>query len=201
MVMSVYDSNYASWFLMLCYMQDGGIVSVPQNFHERCVAVKKMLSNDASGIVNSLTSFGINSASEVTYHVESNSSTLAKNLNAWLKNLNMSNLGQIPVGINALSKEYFRERWGGSSLCIVKMEWEEVNGYILPTSMWLMDGSRIYIKPTNGQVAGNFSYYLDNKFKQPLSGDYIVQKPYARWFDGYPDPYLISTGVYRNFYG
>ena len=71
--------------------------------------------------------------------------------------------------------------------------------------MALVNGASLYVKRN---ITGNFKlgsdkYFLDQHFKNELQTTekeaVVIQKPFNRWFDKYPTPYLISTGVYKNF--
>jgi len=197
------NSNYMSWYSILKFLQDDGTIIVPQDYHKRCLAVKSMLQSDSSGVINSLTDFAVNSASEVNYKIETKNDTLQSLLNDWLQTLNVAYMGKVPVGVNQLSKEYLKERWKGSSLCVMKIHWATVKGFSIPDAIWFLDGSSLYIKPTpkNARSIGNFEYYYDAKYLHKVQGDFIIQKPFSRWYEAYPTPYLIRQGVYRNFYG
>lgn len=196
------NSNYMAWYSILKFLQNDGTIVIPSDYHKRCAAVDSMLQSDTSGIISSLTDFAVNSGSEVTYNIETKNNTLQDVLNSWLQTLNFGYMGKIPVGVNQLSKEYLKERWKGSSLCIMKINWATINGFQVPDAIWFLDGSSMYIKENSGdRTIGGFNYYYDKDFKYKIKGDYLVQKPFNRWFTKYPTPYLIRQGVYRNFYG
>jgi hypothetical protein len=178
-------------------------ITIPADFHGRAVAIQEMLSDDVTGIVDSLTDFAVSAAS-VNFNIESENSTYSEILNKWLDNLNIGYQGQVPTGINALATEYYKERWKGSSFPVLKIaKWEAVSGgLILPTKMFFVDGSSIYAKEKeNADVVQliNYDYFLDEQCKHKLEKDVIFNKPYGRWFDKYPDQFLIKRGVYHNY--
>jgi hypothetical protein len=184
-------------------------ISVPSDYHERCVKIKEMLDNDISGTINSVLDYAVNSASEAKYRVECSEPTLEKLLNAWLDKINLDIRG-IPTGLQALSKEYFKERWEGSSFCILRVkDWEKVTAdnvtIEVPTTMWFVNGGSIYVtRPKDKNYSlGSDKYYLDKESKISLPAnkeeEIIIQKPYNRWFDQYSTPYLIRKGVYKNW--
>jgi len=193
----------------LKYLYQSGDISIPSNYHDRCVEVRKMLDNDISGTINTVLDYAINSSSEAKYRVECSEATLQKLLNKWFEDINVEIAG-IPTGLQALSKEYFKERWEGSSFCILRVQdWEEItvdNVTIeVPTTMWFVNGSSIYVarkNPKNFKL-GSDKYYLDEAKKIEIISNeeqqIIVQKPYNRWFDEYSTPYLIRKGVLKNY--
>ena len=192
------------------YLFNSGDISVPTEYHERCNKVHEMLDNDISGTINTVLDYAINSASEAKYRVECSSETLQKLLNLWLEKINIDIRG-VPTGLEALSKEYFSERWEGSSFCILKVaDWEKItvgNTTIeVPTTMYFVNGSSIYVaRPKDkNYTLGSDKFYLDEANKVPVAGkneDIIVQKPFNRWFEQYATPYLIRRGVYKNWLG
>jgi hypothetical protein len=193
----------------LNYLYQTGEISVPENYHERCGKVEEMLDNDISGMVNSLLDYAVNSSSEANYRVECSEPTLQKLLNLWLDQINLEIKG-IPTGLQALSTEYFRERWEGSSFCILRIkDWQKITAdnitIEVPTTMWFVNGGSIYVtrpKDKNYQL-GSDKYYLDKEAKVEIPENkkekIIIQKPYDRWFDQYSTPYLIRKGVYKNW--
>jgi hypothetical protein len=195
----------------LNYLFESGGISVPSDYHDRCSKIKEMLDSDISGTINSILDYAVNSASEAKYRVECSESTLQKLLNIWLEDINIEIKG-IPTGLQALSKEYFKERWEGSSFCILRVSgWEKISvdnvTIEVPTTMWFVNGGSIYVarpKDPNYKL-GSDKYYLDEANKIGIPGteneEIIVQKPYNRWFDEYATPYLIRKGVYKNWLG
>lgn len=194
--------KYINWLF------NAGDISVPSDFHGRCNAVDIMIDDDVTGVVNSLLNYGVESASETKYRIECNDKTLQKLLNRWLSEINISISG-IPTGLQELSKEYFKERWQGSSFCLLRAsEWKSIKvdgvGINVPKVMWFANGSSIHVKRLNGNYKlGTDKYYLDNKLKnQIVNSDkqyFTIQKPFNRWFDQYATPYLIKNGVYKNW--
>ena len=193
------------------YLFSSGDISVPQDYHERCTKIQEMLDNDISGTINSVLDYAVNSASEANYRIECSENTLEQLLNKWLDQINIEIKG-IPTGLQALSKEYFKERWEGSSFCILRVkDWEKItvdNVTIeVPTTMWFVNGGSIYVtrpKDKNYQL-GSDKFYLDkdNKIEIPTdkNEEIIVQKPFDRWYAEYPTPYLVRKGVYKNWLG
>ena len=193
------------------WLYTSGDISVPNDYHSRCAGIQTMLDNDISGTINTILDYSINSASEANYRVECSESTLQKLLNMWLEKVNLDIKG-IPTGLQALSKEYFKERWEGSSFCILRVQdWEKITAdnvtIEVPTTMWFVNGSSIYVarpKDKNYKL-GSDKFYLDVEKKieitENIDEKIIVQKPYNRWFDQYSTPYLIRKGVYKNWLG
>lgn len=180
-------------------------ITVPGDYHGRVSAVKDMLKDDVTGLVDSLTDFQVNSAS-VRFSIETDNTRLSEKYNNWLANINANYNGQIPRGINALAEEYFKERWKGSSFPVIKIaQWEDVDGLLLPSKMCVLDGGSIYSKDIDESqdiksVIG-YKYYLGRDLNDSdlLNKNVIITKPYGRWHDEFPVPYLIKRGVYHNY--
>ena len=193
------------------WLYSSGDISVPIDYHSRCAKVQEMLDNDISGTINSVLDYAVNSASEAKYRVECSESTLQKLLNLWLEDINIEIKG-IPTGLQALSKEYFKERWEGSSFCILRVkDWQKITAdnvtIEVPTTMWFVNGGSIYVarpKDKNYKL-GSDKFYLDEALKEEIPAgkdeEIIVQKPFNRWFEQYATPYLIRKGVYKNWLG
>jgi len=194
------DSNQILNFLMHGILQK---IQVPTDFYSRVIAVKTMLQDDVSGLVDSLTDFAVDSASG-NYTVETDNTKVTQILKKWLDNINAGYKGQIPRGINALAEEYFKERWKSSSFPILKItDWETRDGLYLPTKMFFVDGESIRAKDKDSKDKTknllSYDYYLGTGEDDPLDKGVIITKPYGRWFDKYPNPYLIKRGVYHNW--
>ena len=191
------------------YLCSSGDISVPENYHSQCLEINKMLKNDISGTINSVLDYAVNSASEANYRIECSESTLEKLLNIWLDKINLDIKG-IPTGLQPLSKEYFKERWEGSSFCVLRVkDWEKISvdnvTIEVPTTMWYVNGGSIYVKRPEDKnyKLGSDKYYLDSEHKISIPGNkdenIIIQKPYNRWQDEYATPYLIRKGIYKNW--
>lgn len=181
-------------------------INVPCDFRGRVQSIETILDNDTSGLANTLLDFAINSGI-VDFSIETSNKNLSKTLNSWLKNINKDLRGRgIQTGVDGLAKEYYRERWKGSSLLVLRTVWEEVDGFNLPTKLWFVRGGDVEIKDDDNdtRTIGSENYYLkiakDKSIPIPTgqTEKIYVQKPYERWGSGYPTPYLIKRGVYKN---
>ena len=180
-------------------------VEVPSKFQDQAQVIETMLKDDQSGMIDSLTDFSVQSAN-VNFSIESDNEELNKIFKTWLDTINSAYRGKIPSGINPLAKEYFIERWKGASFPVLKIaKWEEVKGILLPTKMYFVDGGSInaFDKNDKDDTLGllSYDYYLgsEKKEKRKLDKNTIFARPYGRWFDKYPTPYLIKRGVYHNY--
>lgn len=182
-------------------------IKVPSDFGTQCEVIKLMLQDDLTGLIDVLTDFAVQSA-KVDFSVEANNDRLNEIFKIWLDTLNMD-YGTIPIGIKALAEEYFKERWKGSSFCVLKIaKWEKIDGsdLMLPTKMYIVDGSSIKAQEVDDAdenlTLGSYKYFIgnnrDNKYLIK-SDSAIINRPYSRWFDKYPTPYLIKRGVYHNY--
>ena len=182
-------------------------IKIPAKYRDQVLETKKLLEADTSGLINTVLDFAINSAL-VDYTVETNSATLTELLNNWLLNINSEFRGRLPTGITALAKEYFRERWKGSSNLLLRTFWNTKNELDLPTTMFFVDGEDIVIqrKDEYKVTLGDEKYYLriDNNSANniPLpsqKNEFIfTQKPYDYWGAIEPVPFLIKRGLFRN---
>jgi cation transport regulator ChaB len=195
------------WDMISFYATDE--IRVPVEFHNQVTKVKQALMSDVSGLVNSMLDFSINTAT-VDYIVETENKELNNIIDYWLNNINVGILGRIPIGVKALSKEYYRERWKNSSLIVMRSTWEdvEISGttFYLPTKMWFVDGINIDVENADEdtRVIGTEKYMLkitDKITKElPLAENekIFIQKPFNSWTDLYPVPFLIQRGLWKN---
>jgi len=195
------DSNYINYILSFLMKR----ITVPSDFHNQVQEINTMLKDDVSGLIDSLTDFAVNSAT-VDYNIVTPNDNLNKIFQKWLDSVNTEYDGQIPIGIKNLAKEYFKERWKGGSFPVLKMKWDRFDGLQLPTSMFFVDGGSIYAKDKKKDEDAisllNYDYYIGNTEKkqyQLLGKDVIFARPYGRWFDKYPTPFLIKRGVFHNW--
>jgi cation transport regulator ChaB len=180
-------------------------IKIPSKYKDQVYVVKELLKCDTSGIINSLLDFAI-TCGQVEYSVETDNDNLTELFNSWLISINEELRGQIPTGIGALSKEYYRERWKGSSFLLLRSIWENKNGFVLPTKLWFVNGEDIVIDDKNLDTAniGKEKYLLQIKKNEqkviPFGKDekIFVQKPYESWGTTYPTPFLIRRGLYKN---
>ncbi len=178
-------------------------INIPTEFHSQASAIQMMLEDDCTGLIDSLTDFMVESA-EVKYEIVTDNETYNEILKKWLKEtINSDYKGTVPRGITSLAEEYFKERWKGSSFPVLKIaNWKRVKGIYLPSKMFFVDGGSIYAKAKNTKkqvTIGNCDYYLGMDMDDKLDKGVIITKPYGRWFDIYPKPFLIKRGIYHNY--
>jgi cation transport regulator ChaB len=182
-------------------------IIVPGDFHGRVKAVKEMLQDDVTGLVDSLTDFAVETAA-VDYNIETNNDELTSALKKWLEQINRDFRGKIPSGIKPLAEEYFKERWKYSSFPVLKISGWEVDPkskLLLPSKMFFLDGGSIYAKDKNPDDQGlsieQYDYYLGKNLetKNKLDSNIIFTRQNGRWHDKYPVPFLIKRGIYRNW--
>jgi len=192
---------------LLAYFQIEPI-KIPSDYRTRVLETKNLLRDDTSGLVNTMLDFAVSSAI-VDYQVQSSNINLTEVLNDWLRTINTDLRGKIPTGINALAKQYFRERWKGSSNLLLRTFWTDKDGLKLPTSLFFVDGEDIKIKSTSEDKVirlGDEKYYLrvdsdsKNDILLPAQEDEIIfsQKPFESWSSREPVPYIVQRGLFRN---
>ena len=194
----------------LDYLYQTGNIKIPTEYHEQCNSVKVMLANDITGTINTVVDYSINSASETVYSIESSNETVEKLLNLWLSQINLM-IDGIPTGIHELTKEYYKERWAGSSLCLLRVSaWKNITvdnvTISVPTILWFVNGASVYVdRDDKNFKLGSDKFFLDKDLKKGVpvnkNESIVVNKPYGRWFDKYPVPYLVRSGVLKNYLG
>ena len=201
------DALGGAWASFIDWLFQSGSIYVPLDFHSRCNLVETMMDVEVTGIVSTVINYSINSASEARFQIESSDQTLEDLLTLWLERINI-NVDGIPTGLQELSREYYKERWSGSSLCIMKIgQWEKIsigaNSITVPTVLWFVNGSSVFIHRPNEKnyKLGSDTYWLDQAMKKSQLNlkECSIQKPFSRWFNKYPSPYLVKTGVYKNW--
>jgi len=186
-------------------------IRIPTDFGEQCTEIQLMLDNDSTGVINTILKYAVDSASQTNYRIECPNQNVEDLINTYLKRINFNINGQIPSGLKQLSKEYFKERWNGSSLCLLRaVGWTEQDlggtKVTIPSALYFVNGSSIKIESPKGETfnLGSYKYYLNkinDKNKLPALEDeiIIVRKPFSRWFDKYPIPYAIKQGILKNY--
>jgi hypothetical protein len=198
-------NNALSWLRDMIELFGESEIKIPQEYPKQVTAVKEALSSDVSGLVSSLLDFAINCAL-VKFRVETGNNNLNEILNKWLNNINYDLKGKVPIGIKALAKEYFRERWKSGSFLVLRTKWYKKDGYKLPTKLWFVEGEDIRITNEDKKVINlgdeKYGIYIDEsnirKIPREKNEQVYVQKPFTSWGVSYPTPYLIQRGVYRN---
>lgn len=200
--MATVDSTSFFTQLMTSFLKK---IVVPNTFKDQADVVEVMLRDDVTGIVDSLTDFAVESAT-VDFGIETDNKRLNKILDKWLKHVNRDYNGKVPPGIQALAKEYFKERWKGASFPVLKItKWDTFDGMELPSRMFFVNGGDITAKEKDKKAKNvtlfSYDYYLGDTTNPyaKLEDGTIFSRPYGRWFDKYPVPYLIKRGVYHNY--
>lgn len=185
-------------------------ITIPKSFHSQVNAIKKMMIDDMSGLVQSLVDFYIDTASSVDYEFHTGNDNLDSILNDWLSSINLDFNGIVPSGVKALAEEYFKERWANSSfICLKILDWKQYgsakSGLLLPSKIVIADGGLIYadIKENETIKIDDLpEYYYGNQEKEKaekLDKGVYLYKPFDRWFDIYPVPFLVRRGVLHNY--
>lgn len=193
-----------TWLSQMTQLLNAEGIKVPNTYKDKVIAVKGLLEQDSTGIVSSILDFAINSAT-IDYYVESDHPPVEKLLNDWFLNINSVLRGKIPTGIKALAKEYFRERWKGSGMIVLRTVWETVDGMTVPTKLWFVDGENIVVEGGQDGIRrlGEETYKIvvgEKEIKLPGKKDekIFVQKPFTTWGTLEPVPFLIQRGLYKN---
>lgn len=200
-------TNSLRWLGDLLALFQTEAIKIPSEYRQKVVETKKLLESDTSGIVNSILDFAINSAL-VDYTIETNNDNLTEILNKWLLDINIEYIGKLPNGIESLAKEYFRERWKGSSNLVLRTFWDSKDDLILPRKMFFVDGEDVVAKRKDDKkvTLGDEKYYIriDNDkehnilIPQGKEEMLFVQRPFDYWGTLEPIPYIIRRGLFRN---
>lgn len=200
------SSPLLRWIVNMSSLYASEEIKIPSEYREQVISVIELLDSDISGTVNTVLDMAINAAS-VKYMVKTSNSNLTVRLNNWLDNINKDLRGKVPKGIKGLGKEYFKERWKGSSLLLLRTLWRRVDGWELPVKLWFVDGKDIKVKIKKPVVLGGEKYFLivdphtpDKDIELPNRKNEMifVQKPYELWGSGYTVPFVIKRGIYKN---
>jgi cation transport regulator ChaB len=178
-----------------------GKIQVASDFHGQMGQINSLLRNDTTALINTILEFMVHSAN-VPYSFDAQNESYTKIINQWANNLNEGVNLDIPKGLRNFTEQFMRERLR-SSLLVIRIKWGTVNGFTLPTRMWLMDGSSIYVKNDSGFLNTN-QYYVSkselesspvNKIRNTKDETIIIRKPYNQWYEKYPTPYLVKKGT------
>ena len=176
-----------------------GKIHVNTDYHGQVEQVHSLLKNDKTAIVSPILEYMINSGT-VDINFEANNSNLTKIFNFWKQNVNADLNVDIPRGLRSFTEQYFRERWT-SSFIVVRIKWDKINGYIIPSRMWIMDGASIFVKNEKGSLNTNEYYFgspdskKTNLLKNTNTETILIRKPYNALYDQYPTPYLVKRGA------
>jgi len=202
------------WLADLLSFFQAETIKVPTDYRNQVIKTKQLLENDVSGIVGTMLDFAIQCAL-VDYRIETPNANLTEELNNWLKKVNLKintdeGVKSIPTGLESLAKEYFRERWKGSSNLLLRTFWDKQNNLQLPTTLFFIDGEDIKVKSKKGKqsavILGEEKYYLrindaekdDIKLPRFKEEMIFVQRPYESWSNLIPIPFLIRRGLFHN---
>lgn len=175
-------------------------LNVPDDFHGQMKEVKRLLKQDDTGLIVPILNFQIRAAN-VDINFDGSTTGLTKLFNDWKQEVNKDLNVDIPRGLKNLSENYYRERWK-SSFIVLRMIWEDFNGYLMPMKMWIMDGASIYVQNKDLDLAGN-EYFLgepkkSNQLVTEARKTLLIRKPYNQNYDQEPTPYLVGNGALKH---
>ncbi|MHA2012786.1 MAG: ChaB family protein [Candidatus Helarchaeota archaeon] len=174
-------------------------ISVPKEYHDQMAQINSLLKDDRTGLISTIIEYMIHSAT-VDININSDNANVTKILNKWKHEINKDVNFDIPSGLRSFTEQYYRERWK-SSFIVLKLIWHKFDGYWLPTKMFFMDGTNIYVKNdsknlnTNEYFIGKPNSKRTNIIKNKKTTTFIIRKPYNHWYDQYPTPYLVRKGT------
>lgn len=171
-------------------------IAVKSSFHGQVKQVKDLLKNDMTALVTPIMEYMVD-AGNVDIDFQSENTGLTNLLYDWKTNVNKNVSIDIPKGLRSFTEQYLRERLTTSLICL-KIRWGNVDGYIVPTRMWLVDGGSIYADNKNGSLTSTQYYFGNKKDIEIVNSEtesVLIRKPYNQWYDTYPTPYLVKTGT------
>ena len=194
---SVIEQYYSKLFDLM--LTPSGKIRVEDTFHGQMRQINKLLENDKTGLISTLLEFMVH-AGTVDINFNASNSKLTELFKDWKDNVNADLNLDIPRGLRGFTEQYFRERWK-SSFIVANLRWHQVNGFWLPTRMYIMDGASIHVKNDRRLLNGN-AYYLgkpekedSEQLRNTKNQTILVRKPYNHWYDQYPTPYLVRKGA------
>lgn len=196
--MSDVIQQYYEKFMDLMFSPSGKI-QVASDFHGQMNQISSLLSNDKTGLISSILEYMVH-AGTVDINFNTENDKLEKVFNLWKTNINKELNIDIPRGLRSFTEQYFRERWK-SSFIVVRIKWSKIDGFLMPTLMYVMDGQSIYAFNKKGNlntVEYSFGKKSTKSYKELKNSEYetyIVRKPYNHWYDKYPTPYLVKKGA------
>jgi len=172
-------------------------IKVSSNFHGQMSQINKVLKNDKTALIKTLLEFMVNTGN-VDFDFQTKDDKLNKLLSAWKGKVNKSVSNDIPMGLRSFTSQYMTERYK-SSMIVIRILWENIDGYTLPAKMWVLDGSSIRVK-NESKALNTVDYYLgpiksQNKLTSTDTTTSIIRKPFNQWYDLYPTPFFVGTGA------
>ena len=194
---TVMEQYYSKLFDLM--ITPSGKIKVDKTFHGQMKQINGLLSNDRTGTVSTILEYMIH-AGTVDINFNSKNSKLTKLFDIWKNDIN-TNIGlDIPSGLRGFTEQYLRERWKSSFIGVV-LQWKNINGFQMPSKMYVIDGASIHVKSDSKTLNGRTywigkpnkknSIELKNTDKQTV----IIRKPYNQWYASYPVPYLVRKGT------
>lgn len=168
-------------------------IKVEPTFKGQMGQINQLLKNDRTAIISPILDFMIRAAN-TTIEFDASRSSLKKLFDDWQKNVNKNLNIDIPKGLRSFGEQYYRERWK-SSFLVLRVNWGNVDGWILPTEMWFMDGASIVVENESGQLDQNIYSFNGKPLKPSDDHSIIIRKPYNQLYDQYPTPYLVHRGA------
>lgn len=174
---------------------------VPEDFHSQMIQVKRLLRQDDTGLIVPILNFQIRCAN-TNINFDANKTGLTNLFEDWQKEVNKDLNIDIPRGLRNVNENYYRERWK-SSFIVLRMIWENFNGYLMPMKMWFMDGASVHVKNDDESDINANEYFLgdpNNGYKliNGANETIIIRKPYNQTYDLDPTPYLVGNGALKH---
>lgn len=171
--------------------------SVPSSRDGKVKCVTQMFESDPSGLVVSLSDFAVK-VGNVPLYVSTKNNNMDKIFKKYFEIVNndWAHMG-VRMGIAGLFEQFLREYFQGSTFPVCVYDGEmNINGYTLPSNLYLLDGSSLMCKSGNRGFTKYKYTFMDSK---GIPSNSIITKPFARWQDEFPSPFLIRRGVYPSW--
>jgi len=197
-------SNALDWWNFLAGM-DKQTITIPNKYRQRALKAKEIFDNDVSGLINTVTDFMIKSACQ-QFKIETSNENLNFALNDWADSLNSEYSTYIPTGLTALAKQYFTERWKGSSHILLRCAWDTVGDLEMPIQMVFVAGEDIIVERPKDKAYTldnvKYSLRITNKLSKDLPANanetIYVRKPFETWNVDEPMPFVMKRGIWYN---
>lgn len=171
--------------------------SVPSSRDGKINCVNQMFNSDPTGLVVSLSDFAVK-VGNVPAYVSTKNNNIDKIFKKYFEIVNndWAHLG-VRMGIAGLREQFMREYFQGSTFPVLVYDGTmNINGYTLPSNLYFLDGSSLKCKISNNGFT-KYQYTFADDTNIPTNS--IITKPFARWQDDFPSPFLIRRGVYPSW--
>ena len=172
-------------------------IEIPSDFKSRVDEIDILLDNDYTGVVKTVYEWMVACAT-IPFTFVTDNENLTNTLQNWANNeLNRNVNIDVPKGLRELSSQFHRERWR-SSFQIVNILWNKINGYILPSRIWISDSKEIKVRGKLNTLDGRRYYFGEKELTSSENKTVLIRKPFDAQYKNVATPYFVGKGVLYN---